>query len=892
MAHRRPQPNRFRIYIAALLLAVGVLTVGLLRSASGQPKSTAAVDARRTHSGLLVLYDFRSDSGDVVKDRSGVGPTVDLRIENSKAVRRRAGELEIRSATRLRSEKPAGKIHDAVRNSGQMTVEAWVRPANTRQDGPARIVSLSKNTSERNFTLGQEGDKYDFRLRTTRTSNNGLPSLSTPGRRVRTELTHVAYTRGRDGRARIYLNGRQSAERDVAGDMSNWDASMRLALANEHSGDRLWLGTYHLVAIYGRQLSAREIEQNFQAGCATDAVHEALAGARRAKSELLFHERVAPLLVRHCFECHDATTKKGGLDLSRKTTAQAGGESGKAVVPGKADESLLWEHVATDEMPQDREPLADREKEHLREWIDAGAAWPAEVIDPAIYAYGSQATETIVQRLTVPEYIETVRSSLGIDIAKAARETLPPDLRADGFNNTAYNLNVDLKHVEAYAQLARIIVERLDMRRFAAEFTNSQKLDEKNMRRLVSQMGKWMLRGPLADHEVETYLDLSSAVARSGGDFDEAVALIVEAMLQSPRFIYRIEQQGSGPPRPVGNYELASRLSYIIWGGPPDRELMRAADRGELSDPGKVEAQVRRMLEDSRAVERSQQFLSQWLHLGRLNNLKPNSKHFPDWEPQLADEMREETLAFFTEIAWKQNRPLSELFNAQVTFATPKLAEHYDFEARETNKGLNRYDLSKVPGRGGLLTQASVLTVGGDEASMVSRGLFVLHDVLRGTVKDPPPCVDTTPVPTKAGLSQRSIAEARIANKACGGCHAKFEPLAFGLERFDGLGVYRQKDEHGNALREDGEILFPGSAKPVAYETSAELMDLLAGSDRVRQTITWKLAQFALGRPLTATDSQLLHDGHDAAWRRGGTYADLITALVMSDLVQKTRMQP
>ena len=198
----------------------------------------------------------------------------------------------------------------------------------------------------------------------------------------------------------------------------------------------------------------------------------------------------------------------------------------------------------------------------------------------------------------------------------------------------------------------------------------------------------------------------------------------------------------------------------------------------------------------------------------------------------------------------------------------------------------NRYDLTKEPARGGLLTQGSLLTIGGDDASMVTRGLLVMHELLRGVVRDPPPCVDTTPVPSKPGLTQRSVALERMNNASCGGCHSRFEPLAFGLERFDGLGGYRTKDEHGNALREDGEILFPGSAKPVKYKTSAELMTLLAESDRVAQTLTWKVTQFALGRPLGAEDAAAVHNIHENAFDAGGTWKAIVTEIIRSHLVR------
>ena len=156
-------------------------------------------------------------------------------------------------------------------------------------------------------------------------------------------------------------------------------------------------------------------------------------------------------------------------------------------------------------------------------------------------------------------------------------------------------------------------------------------------------------------------------------------------------------------------------------------------------------------------------------------------------------------------------------------------------------------------------------------------------------VKDPPPCVDTTPVPTDEGLSQRAIAEKRIANRSCGGCHEKFEPLAFGLEKFDGLGGFHQIDHHGNPLREDGEVLFPGDPAATPYRSSAELMNLLANSKRVKETIAWKLAQFSMGRALQVSDLPAMEKICFESEKDGGTYQALIEAIILSDLVQTTR---
>ncbi len=840
----------------------------------------------RVRGGLLALYDFTSANKKMVADRSGVGQPLALRVTDPAVARQTPTGLEIRGRTMVASEQPALKITRAIQRTGALTVEAWLHPTRLDQDGPARIVTLSRNSSERNFTLGQDGDRLDVRLRTSKTSKNGMPSLSLPAGSLRSQRTHFVYTHARNGRTRMFVDGQQVLEKQLAGQTTNWDESFRLALANELSGDRPWEGTLLLVAIYGRELTAAEVQVNFAAGPTARSPSAVAHDQKRHR----FETKIAPLLANHCLECHDESTRQGGLVLSTKTGALAGGQSGKAIVPGNLKESLLWEYVAAGEMPKDRPPLTEQEKQVLKSWIADKATWSLATIDPALYLHGNASQKVWVQRLTQSEYIATVHAAVGVDIAKEARELLPPDLRADGFSNTAYNLSVDLKHVEAYARLAELITRRMDILKFATKFSKSRKLStDATMRDFVADMGKWVLRGPLDDREVTNFSGIATSVASAGGDYEEAVRFILEAMLQSPRFIYRLEnQRGDGGRWPAGSYELATRISYIVWGAPPDEALMRAADQGTLDSEG-VPQQVQRMLQDPRAVSRSLEFFAEWLNLSRLDNMNPNRKRYPDWSPELAADMRAETLAFCQHIVWHEKRPLADLLNAQVTFVTPRLARHYGLQTSATE--LHRIDLTETPGRGGLLTQGSVLTVGGDHASMVSRGLFVFHDLLRGIVKDPPPCVDTTPVPTKVGLTQRSIAEARIANRQCGGCHAKFEPLAFGLEKFDGLGSYRDIDEHKNRLREDGQILFPGAANPVKYKTSSELMDLLAKSSRVQETMTWKLTQFALGRPLTAADAPLVRQVHQKSQAAGGTYASLITAIVTSDLVMMTNTE-
>ncbi|MCK5920951.1 MAG: DUF1595 domain-containing protein, partial [Methylococcales bacterium] len=507
-------------------------------SKADSPVPPVAIGGSRVQGGLQAFYNFTEGKGEYVRDQSGAGKPADLHIANPKNVKWQKGSLLVFGKSQLRTDSVPKRITTAVRESGAITIEAWLQPARTNLKGPARIITLSRNSSERNFRLGQEGETFDIRFRTTKTGANGLPSLASPARSLNQKLTHVVYTRSRAGKARIYLAGRQVAEKLVPGDTSNWVGEFRLALADEVNYGRPWMGAYHLVAIYSRDLSPKEVGQNFKAGA--NGSNKPSPELTQEKNARHFETQIAPLLARKCLECHDSISKKGKLDLSRKETAFADPD---IISKGKSEISLLWDSIESDEMPEEGKPLTTAEKKLIKDWIDSGATWSLPMLDPATYTYDSRAGETWIQRLTVSEYIETVRATVGVDIKKEAIQLLPPDMRADGFSNTAYNLNVDLKHVDAYAKLAALIVTKLDPEKFSAPFAKNKRLTDKNMRDLISRMGKHIFRGPLDDHEIVSLRGISTTVASAGGNFQQAVSYILEAMLQSPRFIYRIENQ-------------------------------------------------------------------------------------------------------------------------------------------------------------------------------------------------------------------------------------------------------------------------------------------------------------------------------------------------------------
>ena len=361
--------------IAALLL----VTISPLVTWA-QPTSDRAAE------GLIGLYDFSEDSGRIIHDRSGNTDPVDLLIETPGSVRWSQETLAVVSSASIVSPKSARRFVAAVRKSNALTVETWITPATAEQSGPARIVSLSSNPSSRNFTLGQDKDFYDVRLRTTGTDENGNPSTAGPAKSLEPELTHVVYARDSSGTAVIFINGKQVVSKAVGGDFSNWDMGHRLSFANEVTRDRPWLGQFHFVAVYDRALTESEVQQHFAAGqtpvmpASSSVVAKSTADMKTAAGGSEYHKSIQPLLAAKCVKCHGPEKQKGGLRLDDRSAAFKGGNSEMpTIVPGhSADTRLVQLVTSTDNnerMPPEGEgePLTEEQIDLLRHWIDAGA---------------------------------------------------------------------------------------------------------------------------------------------------------------------------------------------------------------------------------------------------------------------------------------------------------------------------------------------------------------------------------------------------------------------------------------------------------------------------------------------------------------------------------------
>lgn len=229
-------------------------------------------DGVRVTTGLQVLYDFSSGWGNTVADTSGQGDPLNLTIAKTSAVKWGDGGLTILAPTTLSTSQPALKVIAACKKRDEITLEAWVRPATIDQFGPARIVGISEDWTSRNVTLGQglkDGEPtelFNVRMRTSTSSENGIPSVSSPDGSLTPQLTHVVFTRTAAGRAILYLNGQERAVDTLRGNLNSWDPNMKLYLASEAAGGSPWLGFYRLAAIYDRALLPEEVVHNYEAG--------------------------------------------------------------------------------------------------------------------------------------------------------------------------------------------------------------------------------------------------------------------------------------------------------------------------------------------------------------------------------------------------------------------------------------------------------------------------------------------------------------------------------------------------------------------------------------------------------------------------------------------------
>jgi mono/diheme cytochrome c family protein len=373
-------------------------------------------------------------------------------------------------------------------------------------------------------------------------------------------------------------------------------------------------------------------------------------------------------------------------------------------------------------------------------------------------------------------------------------------------------------------------------------------------RKIVGDLARRAYRRPATPQEINQLVNLISLARRKGDSFEEGLCLSLQAMLVSPHFLFRIEKDRAAAEtdaaHPINQYELASRLSYFLWSSMPDDELMRSAERGSLRQPAVLAAQLRRMLQDPKSRALVENFGGQWLELRKLESVKPDRERFPEFDEYLRQSMRMETELFFDDVMRKDGSIL-DFIDGKHTFLNERMAKFYEIRG-VTGPQFRKVLLAGNTQRGGILTQASILTVSSyaTRTSPVLRGKWILENILNAPPPPPPPDVpnlDEAKVGSAASMRQQL--EEHRKNSTCASCHSRMDPLGFGLENFDAIGAWRKQD---GKFPIDASGTLPDGR---SFQGPQELKSIVkADREAFAECLTEKLLTYALGRGLERYD--------------------------------------
>ena len=522
--------------------------------------------------------------------------------------------------------------------------------------------------------------------------------------------------------------------------------------------------------------------------------------------------------------------------------------------------------------------------------MDGGAAGGG---GQAIDAGGNDATSVAcpsaspapapLRRLTRFEYNNTVRD-LFMNTARPA-DVLP----ADGSTNVAAEMPLSAALVDGYHQLAHDFA--IAATRDAASVTallgcdaataGEQACRDKLIGELVPRIFR---RRPAADDASELG-QVFTAGAALGGGFAGGVRAVLEVALQSPEFLYRLEigepigTAAPGIARPTA-YEMATRLSYLLWGSTPDPQLLAAAAAGRLGTKAEIAAQARRLLADPRARDVVRYFTFQLIRLHDVDYLDLRLNADPSFTAEIAGQMLEETRLFIDEVTWQSPGDFRALLTSPISFLNAPLASFYGV-AGVTGPGFSKVSLDPAR-RGGLLTQPSVLarTSYATYTRPTQRGVLVLQQLFCVALPSPPPSIPPPPPPPSTTLTTRERLEQETSMPVCNACHRITDGVGFGFEHYDAVGRWRDT-ENGRPIDASGELVM--SDVKGTFDGAIELGAQLARSQDAKSCFVGRWMAFAYGRPEGPEDAcsrRLLME--DFA-RTDGNVRELLLALTQTD---------
>jgi hypothetical protein len=557
--------------------------------------------------------------------------------------------------------------------------------------------------------------------------------------------------------------------------------------------------------------------------------------------------------------------------LFKKPTNRMSHTGGERIKPGSPDEATLLAWIRT---------LSTLSTEELAQARQYGK----EEASGAGYAR----TNVVLRRLTNSQYNNTVRDLLG-DLTSPASQ-FPPEDYVNGFKNQYQAQNMSPLLVDAYS----IAAERLARNAFRAAGSHDLIPCQPSpacQAEFVRQFGLKAFHRPLDPDEQKRYQALFAKQA----DFVKGAQLVVEAMLQSPNFLFRLEETANPKWKP---YATASRLSYALWDTMPDAALLESAASGELSTPQGVEKSARRMLADARARQALDEFVSQWLRFDRVLNASKDRRRFPKFNREVAISMSEEARQLVSYLVW-EDRNFMELFTADYAFVNADLAGIYGVPAPA--RDFDRVRFPPESDRAGVLGEALFLTLTAkpEETSPTARGLFVREQFLCQHVADPPPGVNTNlpPVTEAKPETNRDRMSAHVTNPTCAGCHNLIDPIGFGFEKFDAIGARSESlkllffpDPHGPHKREGPKKMelpldtagFVAGIPDAKFSSPRELGAVLARTPQCAECMVKQYFRFLAGRLETPADRPLIHQVYEDFRATQFRFKELMISLIRS----------
>lgn len=524
--------------------------------------------------------------------------------------------------------------------------------------------------------------------------------------------------------------------------------------------------------------------------------------------------------------------------LVNKPTQRVGHAGGKKIAPGSPEEAVMrtWvDYLVRNTKPTDQFALGHRRHE----------------------------ARPVLRRLTNAQYNNTVRDLLGDDSRVA--DQFPAEDFVGGYRNQFQAQSVSPLLAESYGAAAEKVARSTFRGGDTRGLIPCKTADAACRAKFVKTFGAKAFRRPLLPAEVARYEKLFAGEK----EFIAGTQLVVEAMLQSPNFLMRTENGAEPTWRP---YETASRLSYALWNSMPDAELFRAAAQGELNDRAGVEKQARRMLTDQRAKATVDEFTSEWLRFDQLLDSVKERSSFPQYSPELAVSMTEETRRMVADLVWN-NKDFTNFFSADYSYLSTALAKLYSVPAPKSE--YERVVLPPETGRAGILGQAMFLAATSKPAdtSATQRGLFVREHFLCQDVPQPPPGVNANlPNLDKARpMTNRERLAMHLNNESCASCHTLVDPIGLGFERYDAIGQYREKQKlvfkptRENKKEEPTEVQLDIDTKGYvagipdsAFQTPRELGKILAVAPQCQECVVKQLFRYYMGRHESARDGSVI----------------------------------